>query len=202
MMALITLHLLKNRGERGALVRTVNMTSMIDALAAHFGVPLLEVPVGFKNVAKLMLSQNVIIGGEESGGIGFHGHIPERDACLAAMRICEFMACEGKSVDGLLELLWQYVGGIHYFERVDVHLSDAQKEQALKRLLEGAPEKLAGRPIANVNAIDGRKYFFANNDWLLIRPSGTEPLIRIYAEAKSKSDLAKLLEAGRDLILA
>jgi len=202
MMALITLHLLKNRGERGALVRTVNMTSMIDALAAHFGVPLLEVPVGFKNVAKLMLSQNVIIGGEESGGIGFHGHIPERDACLAAMRICEFMACEGKSVDGLLELLWQYVGGIHYFERVDVHLSDEQKEQALKRLLEGAPEKLAGRVIANVNSIDGRKYFFANNDWLLIRPSGTEPLIRIYAEAKSKSDLAKLLEAGRDLILA
>lgn len=202
MMALLALHLLKNRKERGALVRTVNMTSMIDALAQHFGVPLIETPVGFKNIAKLMLSREVTIGGEESGGTGFLGHIPERDACLAAVRICEFMATEGKTVPQLLELLWEYVGGPHYFERLDVRMSDAQKELALQRLEQPAPAQIAGKQVISLNDLDGRKFFFPNNEWLLIRPSGTEPLIRIYAETKEQEGLPKLLEAGRELILA
>jgi phosphomannomutase len=200
MMALLALHLLKNKGQRGALVRTVNMTSMIDALAAHFGVEMIETPVGFKNIAKLMLSREVTVGGEESGGTGFAGHIPERDACLAALHICEFMACEHKSVPQLLELLWSYVGGEHFFKRIDVHLSDDQKEKALGRLNSKLPEKLAGRKVVKVNSLDGHKLFFDNNDWLLIRPSGTEPLIRIYGEAKSEADLNRLMEAGQQLV--
>jgi len=202
LMALLALHLLKNRGERGALVRTVNMTSMIDALAAHFGVPLVETPVGFKHVAKLMLSREVTIGGEESGGTGFSGHIPERDSCLAALRICEFIACEGKSVPQLLEMLWEYVGGPHYFDRVDVHLSEEQKEKALKRLIDNPPEEISGRRVVSINPLDGRKFFFSDNAWLLIRPSGTEPLIRIYGEAKSEKRLRALLQAGEDFVLA
>jgi len=200
MMALLALHLLKNRKERGALVRTVNMTSMIDALAAHFGVPLIETPVGFKNVAKLMLSQEVTIGGEESGGTGFAGHIPERDACLAALRICEFMAIEGKSVPQLLEMLWEYVGGPHYFERVDVRLDEEQKEKALRRVMQASPERIGDRSVTRISSLDGRKFFFSDNEWLLIRPSGTEPLVRIYAEAKSEKSLASLLKAGEELV--
>ena len=202
MMALLALHSLKNRGERGALVRTVNMTSMIDALADHFKVPLIEVPVGFKNIAKLMLSEDVTVGGEESGGTGFLGHIPERDACLAALRICEFMATEHKSVPQLLELLWSYVGGPHYFERYDAHLSQAQMDKALARLQQHEPKELAGRPVATVNRLDGHKFFFDGGDWLLIRPSGTEPLIRIYAEAKSEAALADLMTAGKHIVLS
>ncbi len=200
MMALLALHILKNRGERGALVRTTNMTSMIDALAAHFGVPLIETPVGFKHIAKLMLSREVAIGGEESGGTGFSGHIPERDACLAALRICEFIATERKSIPELLEMLWGYVGGVHYFARRDVHLSEERKQAALKSLEGNPPDKIAGRPVVSLNPLDGRKFFFENNDWLLIRPSGTEPLVRIYAEAKSEKDLNALLQAGDALL--
>ncbi|NIM04280.1 MAG: phosphoglucomutase/phosphomannomutase family protein [Armatimonadetes bacterium] len=201
MMALLALHLLRNRKERGALVRTVNMTSMIDALAAHFKVPLLETPVGFKNVAKLMLSREVTIGGEESGGTGFAGHIPERDACLAALRICEFMATEGKSVPELLELLWGYVGGPHYFERLDVRLSQEDKKYALERLTKASPEQIAGKSVVDENSLDGRKFFLEDNAWLLIRPSGTEPLIRIYAEAKSQESVGHLLKAGENLVM-
>jgi phosphomannomutase len=199
-MALLALHSLKNRGERGALVRTVNMTSMIDALAAYFKVPLIEVPVGFKNIAKLMLEREVTIGGEESGGTGFSGHIPERDSCLAALRICEFMAQEDKSVPELLELLWQYVGGPHYFKRVDLRVDEAAKGKILAKLEGPQPKALAGRPVENINSLDGRKYFFPNNEWLLIRPSGTEPLIRIYAEAKSEDGVAQIQAAAKEFL--
>jgi phosphomannomutase len=202
-MALLALHSLKNRGERGALVRTVNMTSMIDALAAHFKVPLIEVPVGFKNIAKLMLERDVTIGGEESGGTGFSGHIPERDSCLAALRMCEFMARENKTVPQLLELLWPYVGGPYYFKRYDLRITPEQKEKILAKLEGTQPKSFAGRPVENIDSKDGRKYFFPNNEWLLIRPSGTEPLIRIYAEAKkSEGEVDQLLEAAKGFLAA
>lgn len=199
MMALLALHSLKNRGERGALVRTVNMTSAIDALAAHFDVPMIETPVGFKNIAQLMLERDVTIGGEESGGTGFSGHIPERDACLAALRICEFMATENKSVSELLQLLWSYVGGEHFFARIDVHLSDEQKQKVLSELA-SPPATIAGRKVESLNILDGWKFFFTGGDWLLIRASGTEPLIRIYGEAKSQDQLDALLAAGKALV--
>jgi phosphomannomutase len=173
---------------------------MIDALARHFGVPLIETPVGFKNIAKLMMEREVTIGGEESGGTGFSGHIPERDSCLAALRICEFMAAEGKSVPELLDLLWTYVGGPHYFQRVDMRVTDKQKERILHCLADDPPRQLAGQKVASINTLDGSKFMLPDGAWLLIRPSGTEPLIRIYAEAQSEEEVAEIQQAAHELV--
>lgn len=196
--ALLALYLLETRGERGALVKTVTMTSMLYRLGEIFGVPVLETPVGFKYVAPVMISENAMMGGEESGGYGFRGHIPERDGILAGLYFLDFMVKTGKTPSQLLEYLYQKVGP-HYYLRLDEDFPAAERTVIIRRLKSVPPDKIAGVKVNRIDTTDGFRYHLADRSWLLIRFSGTEPLLRIYAEANCPERVAELLKAGKDL---
>jgi phosphomannomutase len=197
--ALLCLYLLEVRGERGAMVKTLTSTEMISKLGEIFGVPVYETPVGFKYVAPLMLEHNAIIGGEESGGYGFRGHIPERDGILAGLYFLDFMAKTRKAPSQLLDYLYSKVGP-HYYERLDFHISKDKHQAIISRLASGSLDTIAGIKVIRIDTTDGFRFFLANGSWLLIRFSGTEPLIRLYAEAKSLEEVRKLLDEGRKII--
>jgi phosphomannomutase len=158
-----------------------------------------ETPVGFKYVAPLMVKSNAIIGGEESGGYGFRGHVPERDAILAGLYFLDFMVKTGKTPSQLLDYLYSKVGP-HYYDRRDFHISAAKRKTILQRLSSNPPHSIAGSSVARVDTIDGFRFFLDDQSWLLIRFSGTEPLVRIYAEAESLGRARALLDEGEKLI--
>jgi len=197
--ALLCLYLLEVRGERGALVRTLTSTMMISRLGELFDVDVYETPVGFKYVAPLMMEKNAIIGGEESGGYGFRGHVPERDAILAGLYFLDFMVKTGKTPSQLLDYLYSKVGP-HYYDRRDFHISAAKRQIILHRLSSSSPDTVAGSKVTKLDNTEGFRYFLSDESWLLIRFSGTEPLIRIYAEAGSLERTRELLDAGGKLI--
>jgi len=197
--ALLCLYLLEVRGERGAMVRTLTSTMMLSRLGKLFDVPVYETPVGFKYVAPLMMKKNAIIGGEESGGYGFRGHVPERDAILAGLYFLDFMAETRKTPSQLLDYLYSKVGP-HYYDRRDFHVSGAKRQAIVDRLSSGPPATVAGSRVTRIDTTDGFRFFFGDESWLLIRFSGTEPLIRIYAEAESPERASRLLDEGKNLI--
>lgn len=197
--ALLCLYLLEVRGERGPMVKTLTSTEMISKLGEIFNVPVYETPVGFKYVAPLMIQQDAIIGGEESGGYGFHGHIPERDGILAGLYFLDFMAKTGKTPSQLLDYLYSKVGP-HYYERIDLHISKGKRQAILKRLGSELPDSIADTKVTSVDTADGFRFLLANGSWLLIRFSGTEPLVRLYAEAETLEQVRRLLEEGKRLI--
>ena len=197
--ALLCLYLLEVRGERGAIVKTLTSTMMLSRLGKLFDVPVYETRVGFKYVAPLMMKKNAIIGGEESGGYGFRGHVPERDAMLAGLYFLDFMAKTGKRPSQLLGYLYDKVGP-HYYDRRDFHISAAKRQTIVHRLDSHPPTTVAGSRVRQVDATDGFRFFLGDDSWLLIRFSGTEPLVRIYAEAESRERVGKLLDEGTGLI--
>jgi len=197
--ALLCLYLLEVRGERGAMIRTLTSTMMISRLGKLFDVPVYETPVGFKYVAPLMMEKNAIIGGEESGGYGFRGHVPERDSILAGLYFLDFMTKTGKTPSQLLDYLYSKVGP-HYYDRRDFHISAAKRQTILHQLSSGSPDTIAGSRVTKVDTTDGFRFFLDNESWLLIRFSGTEPLVRIYAEAESLERARELLDEGKKLI--
>ncbi len=164
---------------------------MINKMCEKYGLTLHETPVGFKHLCKLMVERDILIAGEESGGIGVRGHIPERDGILIGLLLCEMMVTRRKSLSALVEELFKEYGN-HYFDRVDLRITDAQKERIRKRFKKRIGE-IAGEKVVSVREMDGYQYFLENG-WLLVRPSGTEPLIRFYAEADTKSKVRKLLD--------
>ncbi|MCK5182046.1 MAG: phosphoglucomutase/phosphomannomutase family protein, partial [Dehalococcoidia bacterium] len=164
-----------------------------------FDVPVYETPVGFKYVAPLMMEKNAIIGGEESGGYGFRGHVPERDAILAGLYFLDFMVQTGKTPSQLLDYLYSKVGS-HYYDRRDFHISAAKRQAILKRLSSSSPDSIAGTRVTRVDTTDGFRFFLKDDSWLLIRFSGTEPLVRIYSEAGSLERADVLLDEGKNLI--
>ena len=196
--ALLCLYLLEVRGERGAMIRTVTSTMMLSRLGKLFNVPVYETPVGFKYVAPLMMEKNAIIGGEESGGYGFRGHVPERDAILAGLYFLDFMAETGKTPSRLLDYLYSKVGP-HYYDRTDFHVSAAKRQAILHRLRSTSPHTIGGSRVTGVDTADGFRFFLADESWLLIRFSGTEPLVRIYSEAESLERTKTLLDEGKKL---
>jgi phosphomannomutase len=196
--ALLCLYLLEVRGERGPLVRSLTSTVMLSRLGKLFDVPVYETPVGFKHVAPIMTKRNAIIGGEESGGYGFRGHVPERDAILAGLYFLDFVAKTGKTPSQLLNYLYSKVGP-HYYDRRDFHISAAKRKMVLQRLNSNPPNNIAGSKVVSVDTIDGFRFFLDNESWLLIRFSGTEPLVRIYAEAESLEKAKALLDEGEKL---
>ena len=194
-------HLLKNRGWRGTVIRAANVTSMLDRLCEHFGVTVIETSVGFKNIAPLMLkTEDVILGVEESGGFGIRGHLPDRDGSLAALIVCEARAIEGKPVGETLDDIFTLIGGRRAFNRLDVRLTPEQQAALAAGIHTLAPEAIAGQPVVKINRIDGAKYFRKDGSWVMLRLSGTEPLVRIYGEAMSPEEVQALLEAGRTLV--
>jgi alpha-D-glucose phosphate-specific phosphoglucomutase len=197
--ALLCLYLLEVRGERGAMVRTLTSTMMLARLGKLFDVAVYETPVGFKYVAPLMMEKNAIIGGEESGGYGFRGHVPERDAILAGLYFLDFMVKTGKTPSQLLDYLYSKVGP-HYYDRRDFHISAAKRQTILHRLSSSLPDTVAGSKVTRVDTTDGFRFFLVDESWLLIRFSGTEPLVRIYAEAESLEMVRELLDEGKKLI--
>jgi alpha-D-glucose phosphate-specific phosphoglucomutase len=197
--ALLCLYLLEVRGERGAMIRTLTSTMMISRLGKIFDVPVYETPVGFKYVAPLMMEKNAIIGGEESGGYGFRGHVPERDAILAGLYFLDFMVKTGKTASQLLDYLYSKVGH-HYYDRRDFHISTAKRQAILHRLSSSSPDTLAGSKVTKLDTTEGFRVFLGDESWLLIRFSGTEPLVRIYSEAESLERARELLDEGKKLI--
>ncbi len=196
--SLILRHLVEDRGWTGAVVKTFALTDMADKLAARYGLRLYTTPVGFKHVCELALREDVLIGGEESGGIGIKNHIPERDGILCALLRLEIMARRGKTLGELVQELLASVGP-HHYGRVDLHLSPTRKEALLRQLRSDPPGAVAGLPVTRVDDRDGYKFILGARGWILIRPSGTEPIVRVYAELDDKAALAAVLRAGEAL---
>ena len=194
--ALALRHLVEERGWNGSVVRTVSTTRMVDRLASRYGLPLVETPVGFNHIAGHMLKEDVLIGGEESGGISVKGHIPEGDGVLMGLLLLEIVAAADAPLHELAANLQADVGPAHY-ARHDMPLrSPVAKEEMVARLTNDAPDTLAGEKVVEVLTLDGVKYMLADDSWLLIRPSGTEPVLRVYAEARSPEGVQSLLEFG------
>ena len=196
--ALLCLYLLEVRGERGAIVKTMSTTNMLYRLGELFNVPVYETPVGFKHVAPVMAAENALIGGEESGGYGFRGHIPERDGILAGLYFLDMMIKTGKTPSQLVDNLYSKVGP-HYSDRVDIKFPEGARLAIDNRIRRNSPKSIDGVKVVKADTTDGFRFILADNTWLLIRFSGTEPLIRIYAESNSPARVERLLEFGREL---
>jgi len=199
---------LKRKGWPGAVTRAFNTTKMLDRICAKHGRELIEHGIGFKFVCDYMLEREIVMGGEESGGIGFQRHLPERDGLLNALLLANVMAEEGKTLGALVaDLQAEY--GEHQYGRIDLHIPDDIKNAAIARAkaLKPGDPSIAGMPILRQETLDGVKFYLDNPEaktktnaaetWILFRASGTEPLMRIYTESTSKEAVAKLLEAGR-----
>lgn len=195
---LLALYALEVRGQRGPLVKSLSTTSMIDRLGELYGVPVYETAVGFKYIGPKMLESGAIIGGEESGGFGFKGHIPERDGIVAGLFIADMVVRLGRSPSELVHYLFDKVGP-HYYHRVDLHFPVEERSNILERISKHPPAELDGEKVVRVLTVDGYKYLLADGSWLLIRFSGTEPIMRIYSEAGSAGRMQRLLDAGRAL---
>jgi phosphomannomutase len=196
--ALLFLYLLEQRGLRGPAVRSVTSTEMADALGRQFGVPVYETAVGFKYVGPRMVETNAIIGGEESGGFGFAGHIPERDALVAGVYLLDLMVKLNRPMSGVLDYLREKVGP-RFYHRWDVEFPADQRDAIAQRVANASPKEIDGSPVASVNTIDGFKWSLENGSWLLIRFSGTEPLLRIYTETNAQDRVERILSAGKQL---
>ncbi len=194
--ALVLRYLVEKRGWTGAVVRSVSTTRMVDRLASRYGLPLYETPVGFNHIADYMLSEDILIGGEESGGISVKGHIPEGDGILMGMLLLEVMADAKVPLHALVEDIQHEVGPTYYARRDIPLMRPVAKPEMVQRLTEQAPAELAGEQVVDVSALDGVKYLLADDAWLLIRPSGTEPVLRVYAEGRSPEEVAALLAYG------
>jgi phosphomannomutase len=198
-MALALRYLVKKRGWQGSVVRTVSTTRMIDRLARKYELPLHETPVGFNHIADYMLKEEVLIGGEESGGISFKGHIPEGDGILMGLLIVEMVADSGGSLVDLVDDLLAEVGPAFY-ERRDLRLKHpVAKDKMTARLQNEAPAQIGGEKIIEISTRDGVKYILSDDSWLLIRPSGTEPVLRVYAEGRSMDMVKELLRYGEEV---
>ncbi len=194
-MALLALYLLEVRGQRGPIVKTLSTTSMLEQLGARYKVPVHETGVGFKYVAPMMTQTDAIIGGEESGGYAFRGNVPERDGILANLYLLDMMVQTGKTPSQLVEWLFSLVGP-HYYDRIDTVMNEADRNKVKQRLIDAAPAKIAGITVKRKNTTDGFKFELADGGWLLLRMSGTEPLVRVYTETGKQKNVKLLLAEG------
>jgi phosphomannomutase len=198
-MALTLKHLVEKRGMSGAVVRTVSTTRMIDRLAEKYGLKLYETPVGFNYIADLMMTEDILLGGEESGGISFKGNIPEGDGILMGLAVLELVAANGGSLYELVESLLKEVGPAHY-ARTDLRLKrPVSKSRMTERLAQETPSQIGGESVVETITRDGCKYLLKDDSWLLIRPSGTEPVLRVYAEGRTPEMVEALLGYGEQV---
>jgi alpha-D-glucose phosphate-specific phosphoglucomutase len=194
--ALVLRYLLEKRGWKGRVVRTVSTTRMVDRLAEKYGLTLVETPVGFNHIADEMLAGDVVMGGEESGGLSIQGHIPEGDGILMGLLLLEVIADAGVSLHELISDLLADVGPAFYARR-DLRLSrPVSKTNMVQMLVDDSPSAIDGVAVEDIQTTDGVKYYLEDGSWLLIRPSGTEPVLRVYAEALEEERVKSLLEFG------
>jgi phosphoglucomutase len=184
-------HLFRNRRKRGRIVRSVATTGYLDRIAKHLGVEVVEVPVGFKYIGPLIIEGNVLVGGEESGGLSIGGHVPEKDGILACALMAELVAMEKKTLTAVWKDIERAIGPL-WTNRVDVTLAPDKKAALLKALAKAPTDRFIGREVRRFNRLDGFKYVFSDAEWVLIRPSGTEPLVRCYIESDTPGHGKKL----------
>lgn len=197
--AVLVLHLVRNRrAVPGLVVKSTNGTVLIDRICQAHGLPFVEVPVGFKYICEQMRQTDVLVGGEESGGIGFRGHIPERDGLLACLMLLELLAGTGQTISQAITQAQQEFGRSVY-DRVDIPYPLDQRDRLIATLRAAPPDQLLGVPVAEVRTADGVKYVCADGSWLMFRTSGTEPIVRIYSEAPTTTRLTRLLRHGQQL---
>ncbi len=198
LICLILHHFIVNRKGRGRVVKALTTTSMVDKMCAAHGLELTETGVGFKYIAAEMIKGGVLLGAEESGGIGFPGHIPERDGIAAGLMLLELLATERVSVNKLIANLEKEFGP-HRYGRIDTHFPLEKRGALMEFLQKSPPAKLLRSPLADVKTYDGVKFISQDTSWLMLRGSGTEPILRIYAESKTATGVQKLLKLGVQL---
>ncbi len=192
-------YLVKYKGMTGKVVTAFSTTPRVKKLADHYNLESEVVKIGFKYIASMMVEQDVLIGGEESGGIAVKGHIPERDGIWMGLIVWEFMAKSGKSLDDLINEVYDIVGGFK-FERSDLHITEELKQKIIAKCKENSYESFGSYKVEEVKTIDGFKYFFDENRWMMIRPSGTEPVLRTYAEAPTMEEVRTILKMTEETI--
>lgn len=198
LIALLLHHLADHRNLRGRVVKALTTTSLLDKMCADRGLPLVETGVGFKYIAAEMLKGGVLLGAEESGGIGFPGHIPERDGILAGMMLLELLATERMTVERMLARLEKQYGP-HRYARSDIQFPVQRRAALMEFCAANPPDTLLRSPVAKVQSFDGVKYTAADGAWLMLRGSGTEPILRIYSEASTDKGAERLVEVGRGM---
>jgi phosphomannomutase len=192
-------YLAKYKGFTGKVATAFSTTPRVAKMAEHYGFPNEVVKIGFKYIAEIMIHEDVIVGGEESGGIAVKGHIPERDGIWMGLIIWEFMAKSGKSIDELIEEVYSIVGPFK-FERNDLHLTEDLKQRIVKKCENNEFTQFGPYTVREVGTIDGFKYFFDDNRWVMIRPSGTEPVLRTYAEAPTMDEVRTILSITEEML--
>jgi phosphomannomutase len=198
LICLLLEHFIRNRKGKGRVVKALTTTSMVDKICARYGLPLVETGVGFKYICSEMIKGGVLLGFEESGGIGYPGHVPERDGILSGLMLLEMLATERKPLNKLLARLEKEYGP-HCYDRIDAHFPLEKRPLLMTFCKDNPPEKLLKSPINEVKSYDGVKFVAQDGSWLMLRGSGTEPILRIYSEAKSPRDARKLLDLGVEL---
>ena len=194
-LPLLLLHVYRNKGWRGAVARTYSQSLLIPRIARKFGLQLYECPIGFKNIGELMLDNEILIGGEESGGIGLSRHLPERDGIFINLLFLDLLAASGKTPTELIRDMWREFGEFHY-DRRDLHVPIDAGNAVVAKWKTDPPNTFAGRPVQEVGKLDGSKVFLEKDSWILFRQSGTEPLLRVYCEAPSAAEVAEIMGAG------
>ena len=196
--SLLLLHIVRNKGLKGAVAKTVSTGYLVDRICRSEGIELIETAVGFKNISEVVAKRKLLFGGEESGGYALIDYLPERDGLLMGLFIVEKMIAEDKPLSKLVEELFKEFGTA-YYRRIDLPVTENEKEN-LEKLKENPPEKWGNLRVASVLTIDGLKIVFEDDSWILFRPSGTEPLFRVYAETENQQETGKLLNWGVSLI--
>jgi phosphomannomutase len=194
MYALLALYMLEVRQERGPIVKTLSTTSMLNKLGKLYGVDVYETGVGFKYVAPKVLETNAMIGGEESGGYAFRGHVPERDGILAGLYLLDMMVKLKRKPSQLVEFLFEKVGS-HYYDRIDSAF-EGDRQARIQRILQANPQTLGGLKVTGLNSMDGYKFSLEDGGFLLIRFSGTEPILRVYTETTHAEAVQAILQDG------
>ena len=199
-MALLLLHFIEDKKWKGAVVKTVSNTTLIERIAGKYKLKLHETPVGFKYICRLMLDEDILIGGEESGGIGIKNYIPERDGMLLGILLVEMMAHRKKGILDIMDDVEKEYGKFCY-KRIDMDYSDSKKKKLMEFLKTSPPKEVLARPVKEVKSYDGYKFILEDDSWLIMRLSGTEPILRIYAEASTEKLAEEYLNFGKKIAL-
>ncbi|MFH1847354.1 MAG: phosphoglucomutase/phosphomannomutase family protein [Candidatus Omnitrophota bacterium] len=195
-MALLILHLLRNRKMKGGVVQTICGTTLINKICDEYGLKTYETPVGFKYICDIMTKKDILVGGEETGGIGFKGYLPERDGLLSALLIMEMMIIEKKPLSKIVEQMSDKYGN-YVYEREDLAFSPSKRKDLVEGIKKSPLSDVLNKPVVKIVDYDGTKFICEDGSWLLLRLSGTEPKLRIYSETRSKQESLKYLEFGK-----
>jgi len=198
-LSLLTKYLSQEKGMSGTIVKTFSTTNMLNKQVRKYGLDLQTTPIGFKYIAEKMVDGNVLVGGEESGGLAVKGHIPERDGLYIGLLILEMMVKSGKKLSELVQELFDEFGP-HFTYRNDMHTSDKKKKAMMNYCEEKKLTEIAGKKVSGREFTDGVKHILEDDSWLLVRPSGTEPVLRIYSEAGTEKDAVALVKDASNIV--